>query len=986
MSQYLREYWGAERGFPGRPVYAFGQTADGYLWIGTEKGLARFDGFNFATFPITSQGQPLPGPVLSLTTQADGNLWVRLQGSSVLRYREGNFENMMSDMLLNDAGVTAVAPGKDGGLLMATLSTGTVLHKDGKPTVLASIAALPRSLVIAMAQTSDGKIWMGTRSAGLFYLDGQRKPVTVSGLADQKVNCLLPLSDGGLWIGTDNGVLRWNGEAIVSQEVSALRRMQVLALARDRDGNIWIGTSEGLFRWNSQGLAADPGPDRTNFGAVTALFEDREGNLWVGGAQGIERLRDSAFVTYRATEGLPPLGAGPVYVDETGRAWVGPIEGGLRRLQGEKIQSVTQAGLDKDVVYSIAGRGHEVWLGRQRGGLTRLQDQGGRVVARTYTQAQGLAQNSVYAVYLDHEGAVWAGTLSGGLSRLKNGAFTSFTTSNGLAADTVNDIGETSDGVLWVATTGGLNSFAKDKWTTYKIADGLPSDEVISLFADSSEVLWLGTSAGLAFVRSGHIVAPQQLPDSLRAPILGMAEDGRGNLWVTTNSHVLQVKRGPLLDGGLQAADLREFTRADGLPSAEGVKRSRSVVSDSFARVWFALDRGLAVLTPSRIGGNAAPSLVHIESVQADGKAWPLRGDIRIPPQLRRLTFHYSGLSLAVPERVKYRYMLEGFDRGWSDPVSAREAVFTNLAAGHYRFRVVATNSDGEWNGNEASLAVQIEPEFWQTGWFRSTAALGGVGLVLLFYRLRLHQLTRRMNLRFEERLAERTRIAQELHDTLLQGFLSASLQLHVAVEHVPAESPARPRLTRILELMQQVIEEGRNAVRGLRSTAGDAGNLEQALARVPEELGSPGGVDFRIVAEGPPRLLHPMIRDEVYRVGREAVVNAFQHAQASLIEVEIEYSARQLRLLVRDNGAGIDEQVLRSGREGHWGLSGMRERAERIGAKLRVWSRAAAGTEVELSVPGEIAFVRGASRRGFSWRGASGPATGKGPEGKRGA
>jgi signal transduction histidine kinase len=353
---------------------------------------------------------------------------------------------------------------------------------------------------------------------------------------------------------------------------------------------------------------------------------------------------------------------------------------------------------------------------------------------------------------------------------------------------------------------------------------------------------------------------------------------------------------------------------------------------------------------------------------------------------LRRLTFHYSGLSLAVPERVKYRYMLEGFDRGWSDPVSAREAVFTNLAAGHYRFRVVATNSDGEWNGNEASLAVQIEPEFWQTGWFRSTAALGGVGLVLLFYRLRLHQLTRRMNLRFEERLAERTRIAQELHDTLLQGFLSASLQLHVAVEHVPAESPARPRLTRILELMQQVIEEGRNAVRGLRSTAGDAGNLEQALARVPEELGSPGGVDFRIVAEGPPRLLHPMIRDEVYRVGREAVVNAFQHAQASLIEVEIEYSARQLRLLVRDNGAGIDEQVLRSGREGHWGLSGMRERAERIGAKLRVWSRAAAGTEVELSVPGEIAFVRGASRRGFSWRGASGPATGKGPEGKRGA
>jgi signal transduction histidine kinase len=344
------------------------------------------------------------------------------------------------------------------------------------------------------------------------------------------------------------------------------------------------------------------------------------------------------------------------------------------------------------------------------------------------------------------------------------------------------------------------------------------------------------------------------------------------------------------------------------------------------------------------------------------------RGRVRIPAGRQRVTFSYAGLSLSVPERVRFRYRLDGFDHDWSEPVKTREAIYTNLGPGEYRFRVVASNADGAWNSAEAAINFEIEPVFWQTWWFRISGVLACAFAILGIYRFRLHQLTRQLNLRFEERLAERTRIAQELHDTLLQGFLSASMQLHVAADRLPEDSPAKPSLGRVLQLMRQVTEEGRNAVRGLRSSGNGSFDLEQAFSRIPIELGLQNEMDLRIIVEGAPRLLHPLLRDEVYRIGREALANAFRHSRAKKIEVELDYSARQFRVLVRDNGRGIDPQVLESGREGHWGLPGMRERAERIGARLHVWSSAAAGTEVELSVPSHIAFLSDSSHPPRSW------------------
>jgi signal transduction histidine kinase len=324
--------------------------------------------------------------------------------------------------------------------------------------------------------------------------------------------------------------------------------------------------------------------------------------------------------------------------------------------------------------------------------------------------------------------------------------------------------------------------------------------------------------------------------------------------------------------------------------------------------------------------------------------------------------FGYTGLSLSVPERVRFRYRLDGFDHDWSEPVATREAVYTNLSPSSYRFRLIASNSDGVWSSEEAAIGFEVDPLFWQTWWFRASGVMGCMIAGLAVYRFRLHQMTRRLSVRFEERLAERTRIAQELHDTLLQGFLSVSMQVHVANDRLPADSPIQPALTRVLQLMGQVIDEGRNTVRGLRSSSGSSFDLEHAFSRIQEELApdSMAGsqIEFRVIVDGEPRPLHPLLRDEVYRIGREALINAFRHSRATRIDLELKYSYSHLRVLVRDNGCGIDPQILGSGVDGHWGLSGMRERADQIGGQFHVWSSAAAGTEIELSVPSHVAFV----------------------------
>lgn len=995
LSQYMREHWGSERGFTGGSVTALAQSSDGYLWIGTEKGLIRFDGFGFRAFP---QGVPVAfpiGPVQSLTSDAQGNLWILLQSTRILRYHDGKFELGRE---LAEFGITSLFKRGNGSVIFASLAYGPLIYNSGKFEMLnpsspspnsssnggevttdelssrlswaTGVAphrfAEPNSAVISMAETSDGKIWLGTRDKGLFYSVDGKVTAVPTGLPDASINCLLA-GNRDLWIGTDKGVLRWDGAKVTSLEVPvALRRLHVLSMARDRDSNIWFGTPGGLVRLNSGGVVLDAANSQTS-GAVNALLEDREGNLWAGRPSGIERLRDSAFITYSAP-GLQSENTGPVYVDRNERVWFAPFEGGLHWLKGEKSGSVPNDRLNQDVVYSIAGANDELWIGRQQGGLTRLRYTGGTLTTRTYTQADGLAQNSVYAVFQSRDGAVWAGTLSGGLSELRNGRFTTYTRADGLPSNSITSIAETSGGTMWFATPNGLSSFSGGHWHSLGVREGLPSPIVNCLLTDSADLLWIGTASGLAYAISGQVQVPTAVPASLHEQILGIGEDKLGWLWISTSNHVLRVKRDNLLRNSLSDADVREYSLEDGLHGTEGVKRQQSVFADPQGKIWFSMNRGISVADPSRANFVSAPAILHMEEASSDGTPLAIAGPIRLTGAHRRLTFAFSALSLSIPERIRYKYKLDGVDESWSRPVIERQVTYNNLGSGNYRFHVVASNSEGLWNGAESELGFKIEPAYWQTWWFRLSGVLAFFLAVLGFVRLRMRALASQMNMRFEERLAERTRIAQELHDTLLQGFLSASMQLHVADDRLPEDSPAKPLLGRVLQLMGRVIDEGRNTVRGLRSPEIDRENLEEELSRIQKDLAISTQSEFRVIVEGASRQLRQVIHDEIYFIGREALANAFRHSGASEIILEIEYSSSHLRVLVRDNGCGVDPQVVSAGRDGHWGLSGMRERAERIGGKLKVLSMPSAGTEIHLSVPGRLAFEPQSSSRRSLW------------------
>jgi ligand-binding sensor domain-containing protein/signal transduction histidine kinase len=968
LDQYIHDEWGADKGFLGGPINAITQTPDGYLWIAIAKGLLRFDGLSFRYFQHSNTPELPAGPVLGLAVDPEGGLWIRSQGAGLLRYSGGRFENIANKFIGEESGVTAMANAGNGEIIVAGLLNGTLRYSGGKFLSLARPVPLPNFLMISLAEDSKGQVWMGTRDVGLYLMDHSGISAFSSGLPDQKINCLLPGSNEDLWIGTDSGVAHWDSRVMTNVTLDpTLGHIQILSMIRDHDGNVWLGTSSGIFRITAQGDVTVPAKSSSAAKVVTSLFEDREGNVWVGTYDRLERMRDSVFLTYSVATGMPSDNHGPIYVDGQNRVWFGPTTGGLYWSKGGQVERVTTAGLGADVVYSISGTGDELWIGRQRGGLTHLRYSGATYTSETYSTTQGLAQNSVFAVQRARDGTVWAGTLSGGVSHLSGGKFATFTDQN-LASNTIKATLESSDGTMWFATPNGVSSLSQTHWQTFVTKDGLPSERVNCLLEDAAGVVWAGTDAGLAFFRAGRFVVPEREPSILNEQILGLVEDKIGSFWISSSNHVLRVSRAALMSGQVSEETLHEYGPADGLKSTEGVKRYQSVTTDSLGTIWLSLNSGLSVVNPNRSARSAASTPVHIVGLMADGTSWELGNDIRIPSSRRRISFSFVGLNLAMPHRVKFRYKLDNLESNWSEPIGAGEAIYSNLGPGRYRFHVMASNGDGLWNSTEDTVAFEILPVFWQTWWFRLVALIVLISTALTLYRLRLYQLTKQLNLRFEERLAERTLIAQDLHDTLLQGFLSASMQLDVAVDNLPADFPGTPRFLKVLDLMRTVIDEGRNALRGLRSaTTTHSLNLEEAFARLKLELGAGDEVGFRVIAEGPSRPVNAIVRDEVYRIGREAVVNAFRHSHGKVIEVEVAYLGNHLRVRVRDDGLGIDAAILEFGRDGHWGLSGMRERAESIGAQLKVRSKVGAGTEVELTVPNSVAFPEQSSDR--IWR-----------------
>ena len=971
--------WDQASGFSGGHVYSMAQTADGYLWFGTGNGLLKYDGLRFEFIRKPNSNDLSFGLVPRVLTDASGQLWAGDDFTHLFRYEAGLLKGPVPDNGRHGYAVSAVNKTFDGWLLFVSELQGVVEFKHGERRVLLEPRAVPGPPT-AVAQTADGTIWIGTAEKGLFQFrpeKGEASLLQVPSLKNKRINCLLPLANTILLVGTKQGLFSSQGNNSFSEVSSAPGHDEILALASGLKGRIWIGTERHVFKADPKDIDAK-GSIRSleqltvnGNRAVTALFEDRDGNLWIGEPEAVERYQDSAFITYRSSEGLrseglPCSNCGAIYVDSDQGVWLAPPDGGLFRISQGRIQPIEIAGLKNDIVYSIAGGAGDVWVARRNGGLTRLTVEGNAV--RLSTQQAEFIQDAVYSVYHEPNGTVWAGTLHQGLSRLRNGTWRTFTTKDGLPSNSISVITGNDSGLIFVGTPNGLSELRNDRWTTYNTHDGLPPGAIESLFLDGSETLWIGTSRGIAFLKSGAVHVPLGAPTALYGDILGIAEKN-GWLWIATSDHILRVRCSALLKQEYAEGDYREFGVSDGLPSVEGVKRSPSVELDNRGNIWFSLKQGISFLPASAFADPAFPVTIRIEGMLVDGKYVATADHIRIPSGRHRLTFQYAGINVSNPEGVRYRYRLADVDSPWSEPTPLREVDFTNIAPGRFEFQVAARNPDGVWNSHGSAIAFEVEPSILQTRWFQA-ASVGILALLALgAYRLRVQQLHRQFNIGLEARVNERTRIARDLHDTLLQTLHGLMFKFQ-AVRNL---LPRRPEeATRSLEdaigETERALAESRNAIQGLRSGAIAQDNLAELLTITMHELTASAegkAPAFDLIEEGERRSLSAAAKDEICRVALEILRNAFRHSNATRIEAEIRHDSHMLRLRIRDNGRGIDPKMLKEGgRPGHWGLQGIRERAERIGSQVDFWSESGAGTEVQLTVPAAIAYE--ASREGI--------------------
>jgi len=960
LSQYVHQTWGKEQGLPGETIYAISRSSDGYLWIGTDRGLVRFDGYTFDLIQQPIPDLPPIGGVHGLVSDAQGVLWILADGSHLFVYRNGRFEDAFAAFNIPRMTFSAMSLDRSGRVLLSGLAGALLLRwENGKFNAIAGAQTVPAA-VTSIVEARDGRIWMGTEYAGLFVVEQGRVSKAARSLGDTKINALLDAHNGGVWVGTDHGIrfLTVQGDLIDSPS-GYTHPQQIRTLFWGYDGCVWAGTDEGLLRITPAGGTAFRG-GANGHSAVSAVFEDQERNLWFGGPGGLERLQDGVFTTYSAAEGFPETPTGPIFTDAQGAVWFAPLSGGLYWYTDGRLRKVLQDGLDHDVIYSIDGGEGELWVGRQRGGLTRILRKGNTLVTHTYTEKEGLAQNSVYTVHRSANGVIWAGTVNEGVSVLSGSGFKTYSTVNGLGSNVVKSITETRDGTIWMATPSGLEEFHAGNWTNWAMKNGLPSADVRLCFADSQGVVWIATAVGLSYLSGGHITTLQTLPNQMREQILGITEDNLGSLWFSTSDHVLRVNREALMTGSLHVADIQSYEMSAGL-----VRRERSLVSDSLGRVWISLSRGIAMGEPTLTVRDSLPIRVRIDSVSADGKSINLNEAPKVSAGTRSMTFRYVSDSLFAPDRVRFRYRLEGADPDWSDAVDSRQVTYHNLPPGNYRFQVIASRDGRLWNSPETVDSFLIDAAFWQTWWFRAAAAFAALLVVLLAFRLRSIRLSRQLNARFQERLAERTRIAQELHDTLLQSFQGLMLRFQTIDNMLPAHpAEAKKAFEEALDRADDALSESRNAIQNIRSSQSQTSSLAQSLnnmmAAMAQEYYCEGTrkPDYSVSTEGNPKQLKGLVNAEVLRIAQESLRNSFQHANASRIETEVTFGESHFRIRFRDDGVGIDPDVLKNGsRLGHWGMIGLKERAAQVSAKLDVWSKPGAGTELDLSVPGRIAY-----------------------------
>lgn len=951
LSQFNHDVWLTESGLPQNTVHAIAQTRDGYVWIGTEEGLARFDGIKFTVFDKQNTPQIKSNYIRTLLADRQGALWIGT-AEGLVRMLDGKFTLFTTNEGLPSDTIQAVYEDRESNLWVAT-ATGLGVFKSGALTKFTTRERLIGGSIQALFEDADGALWIATPYGVARVKGDEFTNYTVrDGLASNSVRAIQQDRDGRLWFGSLGGLTSYSqGRFTTYTTRDGLPNDRIIALHAGRDGDLLVGTAGGLSRFNDGRFTGfNPGePLATS--TVLSLLEDLEGNLWIGTESGgINLLKDTKFTTYTVRNGLSNDLVKAIYEDAQGNTWIGTDGGGLNLLKDGKLSVyTTRDGLSSNVILALFGDGAgNLWVGTPDG-LNRFS-QGKFTI---YTAADGLANNDVRSICADHHGNLWIGT-RGGLTRMKDGVFHTFTEVDGLPNDLIATLHEDAKGNLWVGTLGGLSRLTNEEFTTLTTKEGLSSDAVISLYEDADGTLWIGTNGGgLNRMKDGQLTAYTTRNGLLDDVVYRILEDGRNNLWLSCRRGIFHISKKDLDDfarGAISSIAPVAYGTADGMMTREcsgGGDPAGWRGSDG--KLWFPTIKGVAMIDPERIKTNSQPPPVVIEQVRIDDKSFAPTDRLELPPGTTRFDLYYTAPSFVAPERVRFKYKLEGFDKDWIDSGTRRIAYYTNLRPGAYTFRVKASNNDGVWNETGAAFSLYLKPYFYQTYWFYAVLMLALALFAWLLFRLRV----RAMKAQFGAVLIERTRIAREIHDNLAQEMSGISVQLEVVARTMPPEAEAaRTHLDRARRQVRHGIAEARRYVWNLRSSALEKSDLPTALAETARRLTNETAIQAQVEVNGTFRPLAPLVEDNLLRIGQEAMNNAVKHARAKRISVNLIFAARRVQLSVRDDGCGFDNQAASNGQPGHFGLIGMRERAEQIGGTLSILSGNGSGTEIVVDVP----------------------------------
>jgi signal transduction histidine kinase/ligand-binding sensor domain-containing protein len=974
VTQYIHTSWRIQDGSLPAGMFSITQTSDGFLWFSAlEQGLYKFDGVRFLPWVPPAKIRSIHIDVV--IADHAGGFWA-IGDHEIAHVKDGA---VIAEFELEGIGGHAsIRRGPDGSLWIARasnlVSDAPLCHiTDRAAKCFGKSDGIPISPADSVLVDGEGEFWLGGQTALVHWRAGVSKIYPIEGLksnaGDIGINSLARGPDGSLWIGIaaagpglglgqlKDGVFR----SFVTPQFDG-SKVSVIEMMFDRDGSLWVASlGKGLFRIHGDVVEHYGRTEGLSSDAVGALFEDREGIIWAATTNGVDSFREPRIVTFSTVEGLGNDAVTGVLASHDGSIWIAN-SGSLDHIVSGSVSSIRAGhGLPGHQVASMT-EDHDgnVWVGVddglylfKNGRFRRLPEPNhnalGLVVGMTedadgniWAECAGNSRKLVrirdfqvreefpasqvppgHTLAPDPHGGIWIGTLKGDLVLFRHGVVEKFAV-NPKGYPVSHQIIADKDGSVLAASEDGLVGLRQNKVQRMTKKNGLPCDSVISFIEDDAKRWWVYTACGVV-----------ELPDS------------ELQRWWANPEAVVQTHVYDVLDGA----------RPQGGPSFN------SAAYSSDGRVWFASGFVLQMVDPSTLSQKALPAETYIESLLADRKEYQATSNLKIAPNPRDLQVDYTSPTFSIPQKVNFRYRLDGFDRDWKDAGTRRQAFYTDLPPGRYSFRVIASNSDGVWDDTPARLDFSVTPAYYQTIWFRALCACLFLAMLWAAYQWRVRQLQHQFDITLDARVGERTRIARDLHDTLLQSAHGVLLRFQIVSQLLP-ERPieAKEKLDHAIDQTANFITEARDEVQGLRDSTIQSNDLAMAISSLGAELTTDSTEhrpEFRVAVEGEARNLHPILRDEIYKIAAEALRNAFRHSQARQIEVEIRYDNEQFRLRVRDDGKGVDPAILSSQvSEGHFGLPGMRERASLIGGKLVVWSEVDAGTEVELRVPASAAYA----------------------------